>query len=125
LDVRPVSLLLRGYIALKILPFVLASLIGGWVKRRALTRSPPEMKRTASLQHRGLFDFFSPFTAFLAARELVQSAQRSNALQPRRKLGAAARALVLLPKARIRNLPAVRIFGSMQLQICEVRLEGI
>jgi hypothetical protein len=65
-DVRPVSLLLRGYVAVQILPFVLVSLIGAWVKRKALTRSPPEVKRTASLQRRGLFDIISPFTVFLA-----------------------------------------------------------
>jgi hypothetical protein len=65
-DVRPVNLLLRGYIVVQILPFVLVSLIGAWVKRKALTRSPPEVKRTASLQRRGLFYFVSPLIVFLA-----------------------------------------------------------
>ena len=65
-DVRPVSLLHRGYSVVQILPFVLVSLIGAWVKRKALTRSPPEVKRTASLQRRGLFDFVSPLTVLLA-----------------------------------------------------------
>jgi hypothetical protein len=65
-DVRPVSLLLRGYVALQIVPFVLVSLIGAWVKRMALTSSPPAVKRTASLQRRGLFAFVSPLAVFLA-----------------------------------------------------------
>jgi hypothetical protein len=65
-DVRPVSLLLRGYAAVQVLPLVLVSLIGAWVKRKALTRAPPEVKRTANLQRRGLFDFVSPLTVFLA-----------------------------------------------------------
>src|SRR5271170_4605538 len=66
-DVGPVSLLLRGYVVVQILPFFLVSLIGAWLKRKALTRSPPQVKRTASLQRRGLFDFVSPLTVFLAA----------------------------------------------------------
>jgi hypothetical protein len=65
-DVRPVSFLLRGYVVLQLLPVVLVSLIGAWVKRKALTRSPPDVKRTASLQRRGLFDFVSPLAVFLA-----------------------------------------------------------
>jgi MFS family permease len=64
--VRPVSLLLRGYIVVQILPFFVINLIGAWVKRKALTRSPPEVKRTASMQRRGLFDFVSPLTVSLA-----------------------------------------------------------
>jgi MFS family permease len=65
-DVGSVRHLLAGYVVLQILPFVLLSLIGAWVKRTALTRSPPEVKRTASLQRRGLFDFVSPLIVFLA-----------------------------------------------------------
>jgi MFS family permease len=65
-DVGSVRQLLAGYVVVQILPFFLLSLIGAWVKRKALTRSPPEVKRTASLQRRGLFDFVSPFTVFLA-----------------------------------------------------------
>jgi MFS family permease len=65
-DVGPVTHLLAGYVVVQLLPFVLVSLIGAWVKRKALTRSPPEVKRTASLQRRGLFDFVSPLTVFLA-----------------------------------------------------------
>jgi hypothetical protein len=65
-DVGPVTQLLVGYVVVQILPFVLVSLIGAWVKRKALTRSPPEVKRTASLQRRGLFDFVSPLTVFFA-----------------------------------------------------------
>jgi MFS family permease len=65
-DVGSVRHLLAGYVVVQILPFFLLSLIGAWVKRKALTRSPPEVKRTASLQRRGLFDFVSPFPVFLA-----------------------------------------------------------
>src|SRR5271170_6013934 len=55
-DLTPVMRLLAGYVQLQVLPFVLASLIGAWFKRTTLRRSPPEGKRTASLQRRGLFD---------------------------------------------------------------------
>jgi hypothetical protein len=65
-DVGPVTLLLRGYIVVQVLPFVIVSLIGAWVKKNALKRSPPEVKRTVRLQRRGLFDFVSPLTVFLA-----------------------------------------------------------
>jgi MFS family permease len=65
-DFGPVIHLLAGYVVVQVLPLVLVSLVGAWVKRKALTRSPPEVKRTASLQRRGLFDFVSPFTVFLA-----------------------------------------------------------
>jgi hypothetical protein len=65
-DVGPVSLLLRGYVVLQMVPLVLVSLVGGWAKRQALMRSPPEGRRTASLQRRGLFDFISPLTVSLA-----------------------------------------------------------
>jgi MFS family permease len=65
-DVRSVSLLFRGYVAVQISPFALYSLIGAWVKRKALASSPPELKRTASLRRRGLFDLVSPVTVFLA-----------------------------------------------------------
>jgi MFS family permease len=64
--VGPVTHLLGGYVVVQILPLVLVSLIGAWVKKKALTRSPPEVKRTASLRRRGLFDFVSPLTFFLA-----------------------------------------------------------
>lgn len=65
-DVGLVSHLLAGYIVVQILPFVLISLVGGWFKKKALTRLPPAVKRTASLQRRGLFDFVSPLTVFSA-----------------------------------------------------------
>jgi hypothetical protein len=57
---------LAGYGVVQLLPFFLVSLMGAWVKSKALTRSPPEVKRTATLQRRGLFDFVSPLTVFLA-----------------------------------------------------------
>lgn len=65
-DVGPVTHMLAGYVVVQMSPFVLVSLIGAWAKRKALTRSPPEVKRTASLQRRGLFDFVSPLTVFFA-----------------------------------------------------------
>jgi hypothetical protein len=65
-DIRPVMRLLAGYSVMQGLPFVLVSLIASWGKKKALTRSPPTVKRTASLQRRGLFDIASPFTVFLA-----------------------------------------------------------
>ncbi|HVJ52536.1 MAG TPA: hypothetical protein VM689_08750 [Aliidongia sp.] len=65
-DAGPVTRLHSGYVMVQVLPFVLVSLMGAWVKRKALTRSPPAVKRTASLQRRGLFDIVSPFTVFLA-----------------------------------------------------------
>jgi magnesium-transporting ATPase (P-type) len=65
-EVDPVMHLLAWYGVVQMMPFVLVSLIGAWVKRKALMRAPPERKRTASLQRRGLFDVVSPFTVFLA-----------------------------------------------------------
>ena len=55
----------------QILPFVLVSLIGAWIKRKALLRSPPQAKRTASLQRRGLFEVVSPVAVFLAVLAYV------------------------------------------------------
>jgi len=65
-DVGPVTRLLGAYGVLQLLPFVAIASIGGWIKKRALTRSAPEVRRTASLQRRGLFDFVSPWVVFLA-----------------------------------------------------------
>ena len=70
-DIVAVSRLLAGYGAAQMLPFVVASLIGAWIKRKALLRSPPQAKRTASLQRRGLFDIVSPVTVFLAVLAYV------------------------------------------------------
>jgi hypothetical protein len=70
-DIRPVTRLLSRYTVLQALPFVLVSLMGSWGKRKALTRAPPQVKRTASLQRRGLFDIVSPFTVFLAVLAYV------------------------------------------------------
>src|SRR5580704_13239270 len=64
-NVGQVTHLLPAYVVVQILPIVVVSLIGSWVKRKALTRSPPEVKRTASLQRRGLFNFISPLIVFL------------------------------------------------------------
>jgi hypothetical protein len=70
-DLAPVMRLLTGYVQVQVLPFVLVSLIGAWFKRKAFRRSPPEVKRTASLQRRGLFDIVSPFIVFLAVAGYV------------------------------------------------------
>jgi MFS family permease len=70
-DVGPVTHLLAGYVVVQILPFVLLSLIAGRFRKKALTHSLPEVKRTASLQRRGLFDIVSPFTVFLAVLAYV------------------------------------------------------
>jgi len=69
--VRPVLVLLSGYGVVQTLPLALVSLIGVWIKKKALTRAPPEIKRTASLQRRGLFDIVSPLTVFLAVLAYV------------------------------------------------------
>ncbi|WP_413991242.1 hypothetical protein ACMDCR_03780 [Labrys okinawensis] len=66
-SVGPALRLLAEYTIVQILPSVLVSLIAASIKRRALLRSPPQTKRTASLQRRGFFDIVSPFTVFLAA----------------------------------------------------------
>lgn len=53
------------YFVVQLLPLVLVASIGVWFNKKALKRSSPEVKRTASLQRRGLFDFVSPFIVFL------------------------------------------------------------
>ncbi|MEI9984518.1 MAG: hypothetical protein WDN69_15735, partial [Aliidongia sp.] len=65
-DVGLVTRRFGGYVMVQIQPFVLASMNGAWFKRKALKRSPPEVKRTASLQRRGLSDIVPPFIVFLA-----------------------------------------------------------
>jgi len=86
-DLTPVLRLFAGYVQLQILPFALASLIGAWFKRKALRRSPPEAKRTASLQRRGLFDIVSPFIVFLAVAGYVLFAACIIAIQQRSATG--------------------------------------
>jgi MFS family permease len=65
-DAVSVMRLLSGYSVVQMLPYVVVSLIGAWIKKKALLRSPPPSRRTASLQRRGLFDIVSPFTVSLA-----------------------------------------------------------
>jgi MFS family permease len=65
-NLRPAKLLLPGYALVQISPIVLLSLVGVRARKKALTLWPPEVKRTASLQRRGLFDIVSPLTVFLA-----------------------------------------------------------
>lgn len=50
----------------QIAPFFLVCLTDAWVHKRAAAQAPPEAKRTASLQCRGLFDFVSPAAVFAA-----------------------------------------------------------
>ena len=57
---------LSGFTLMQMMPLFFASLIGGWIKRKVLRRTPPETKRTASLTRRGLFDIVSPFAVLLA-----------------------------------------------------------
>ncbi len=70
-NIVPVAHLLSGYSVAQLLPFILASLVGGWIKRKVLLRTPPQTKRTASLQRRGLFDIVSPLTVFLTGLAYV------------------------------------------------------
>ncbi len=65
-NIIPVMRLFCGYSMAQILPLVLVSLIGAWIIRKARLRLPPQAKRTASLQRRGIFDIVSPFTVILA-----------------------------------------------------------
>lgn len=80
-DIVPVSRLLAFYCVAQMLPFVLISLIGAWIKRKSLLRSPLQGKRTASLQRRGLFDIISPFTVSLAVAGYVLFAAFIIAIQ--------------------------------------------
>ena len=70
-NIVPVTRLLSAYSVAQMLPIVLVSLIGAWIKKAALKRSPPPPRRTARLQRRGLFDIVSPVTAFIAVAGYV------------------------------------------------------
>ena len=65
-DAILVTKLQSGYIMAQMAPLVLISIVAARVKKSALTQSPPEVKRTASLQRRGLFDIVSRFAVFVA-----------------------------------------------------------
>ncbi len=65
-DIISVKTLVAAYVAVQMVPLILLSLFLARAKKRALLQSPPEARRTASLQRRGLFDIVSPFTVFLA-----------------------------------------------------------
>lgn len=64
-DDGPIEALVGAYFMLQLLPLCLAALIT--VRYSKLLKQLLEGKRTAVLQRRGLFDFVSPFTVFLAA----------------------------------------------------------
>ncbi|MDE2184958.1 MAG: hypothetical protein KGJ78_18240 [Alphaproteobacteria bacterium] len=66
-NIVPVTQVLSAYCIAQTLPIIVASLIGAWIKKKALKRSPPPARRTASLKRRGLFDIVSPFTVGVAA----------------------------------------------------------
>jgi len=70
-DVGQVTFPLVGYIGLQILLTVLVARIGAWIRKKALLHSPPETKRTASLQRRGLFDIVSPYIVLCAVVSYV------------------------------------------------------
>jgi hypothetical protein len=65
-DDGPVEALVGAYFMLQVLPLGLVAWIGVRSNKKALERSSPEVKRTASLRRRGLFDFVSPVIVFLA-----------------------------------------------------------
>ena len=54
------------YLLAQTVPFLVLSLIGAWGKRKALMRIPPAVRRTVSLERRGLFHFVSPPVVVLA-----------------------------------------------------------
>lgn len=54
------------YFMLQVLPLFVLTCLSVWSNKKARERSQPEVKRTASLQRRGLFDFISPFVVSLA-----------------------------------------------------------
>ena len=70
-DIVSAMRLFAGYTMAQMLPFIVVSLIGAWIKKKVLTNAPPQAKRTASLQRRGIFDIVSPFTVFLAVMGYV------------------------------------------------------
>ena len=63
---RPVVILLCVYVVMQLLPICFVAWSGARFKSKVLKHSLPEGKRKATLQRRGLFDFVSPFTVFLA-----------------------------------------------------------
>ncbi len=70
-DIVSAMRLFAGYTMAQMLPLIVVSLIGAWIKKKVLTNAPPQAKRTASLQRRGIFDIVSPFTVFLAVMGYV------------------------------------------------------
>jgi MFS family permease len=65
-DIGEVIFPLVGYIVVQSLLTVVVARIGAWIRKKALLHSPPETKRTASLQRRGLFDIVSPYIVLCA-----------------------------------------------------------
>jgi hypothetical protein len=65
-DIGQVLLLSGGYIVVQSLLTVLVARIGAWIRKKALLHAPPQAKRTASLQRRGLFDIVSPYIVLCA-----------------------------------------------------------
>jgi hypothetical protein len=65
-DIGQVTFPLVGYIVVQSLLTVVVARIGAWIRKKALLHSPPQAKRTASLQRRGLFDIVSPYIVLCA-----------------------------------------------------------
>jgi FtsH-binding integral membrane protein len=65
-DDGPVETLAAVYFMVQVSPLCLVAWVGARSNKKARERLSPEVKRTASLQRRGLFDFVSPFLVFLA-----------------------------------------------------------
>jgi hypothetical protein len=62
-----VKALTGAYFLVQMLPLIAVAIITARSNRSATRRATPEVKRKASLQRRGLFDFISPYTVGLAA----------------------------------------------------------
>lgn len=62
----PALRLLAFFTVVQVSPLVVGSVIGARIKKTALLRAPPQQRRTASLERRGLLDIVSPVTVFLA-----------------------------------------------------------
>ena len=70
-DVWAVRRLITLYFMVQMAPFMVLAANRLWVALQARRRAPPEVKRTASLQRRQLFDFVSPATVFIAVLAYV------------------------------------------------------
>ena len=65
-DDGPVETLAGMYFVLQVLPLLLVAFLSLRSNKKALRNSTPDVKRKASLQRRGVFDFVSPFVVSIA-----------------------------------------------------------